>query len=213
MVEDRIVDAFVFTDLETLYEKGEDIPNVCMLAYLKHHAENVRELPQQSKKVCSDFLHELIACEKIMMPYFLEYKEISDDVVALHNMTLVEYKGNPGSTVVIHYMVNQGEDSEGGYIREEMRNMYGGIFVKMFLLFFGESLQYYITEEYENREQLTESGTVQKNDALSELSNDRYSMINDIAVANTLKDYATVRNLLSDYEKTKYLTEQLFTIQ
>jgi len=213
MVEDRIVDAFVFTDLETLYEKGEDIPNVCMLAYLKHHAENVRELPQQSKKVCSDFLHELIACEKIMMPYFLEYKEISDDVAALHNMTLVEYKGNPGSTVVIHYMVNQGEDSEGGYIREEMRNMYGGIFVKMFLLFFGESLQYYITEEYDNREQLTESGTVQKNDALSELSNDRYSMINDIAVANTLKDYATVRNLLSDYEKTKYLTEQLFTIQ
>ena len=128
-------------------------------------------------------------------------------------MTLIEYKGNPDSKVIIHYVVGSKLSEETGYIREEMQNMYGGIFVKPFLLFFGETLQYYVTEEYANKEQLTESGTIQKSDALSDTLQDRYSMINDVAIADTLKDYSAAMHLIEEYEQKKYMTESLFSPQ
>ena len=38
------------------------------------------------------------------------------------------------------------------YIKEEMKDMFGGICVKQFILFFGEHLQYYITEMEDGKE-------------------------------------------------------------
>lgn len=213
MVHERVTDDFVFTDMERLHLRREKLPIVSMMAYLKRYAEQAKKLPVQTQLICKDFLGELITGERITLPFMAEYKEISTEAAWLHNMTMIEYKGNPDSTVVIHYIVSKGEDSQNGYTREEMRNMYGGIFVKNFLLFFGESLQYYITEEYQNKEQLTESGSVQKNDALSQTVSDRFSIINDIAVADTLQDYSTAQNLLEEYEKQKYITAGLFSIQ
>ena len=141
--------------------------------------------------------------KNIIMPFFAEYRTISRDASRIANAELIEYKGNPESTVIIHYMINREGAENGDYVREEMKNMYGGIFVKEFLLFFGETLQYYVTEAYANKEQLTESGTIQKSDSLSEEAVDRYAMVNDIAVAATLKDYSTAKELLEEYAKKR----------
>ena len=46
-----------------------------------------------------------------------------------------------------------------------MKEVYFGVYVKEFVLFYGEKLQYYITEEQENQEQLTESGILQKEES------------------------------------------------
>ena len=138
---------------------------------------------------------------------------ISQDAARISNSELIEYKGNPESTVVIHYIINRDEEESGDYVREEMKNMFGGIFVKEFLLFFGETLQYYVTEEYRNKEQLTESGTIQKSDALSEDTTDRYAMINDIAISTTLKDYSTSKELLEEYAKKEFFAQSLFSLQ
>ena len=94
-----------------------------------------------------------------------------------------------------------------------MERVFGGIYVKEFVLFFGESLQYYITEEYGNKEQLTESGTIQKNDAMEESTVSRFSMVNDIAVATTLKDYSTAKELLKEYAEREYIAKELFSLQ
>ena len=134
-------------------------------------------------------------------------------ICAIAVLMLREYKGNPESSVVIHYIINREEEENGDYVREEMKNMYGGIFVKEFLLFFGETLQYYVTEAHSNKEQLTESGTIQKSDALSDGASDRYAMVNDIAIAATLKDYSTARELLEEYAKKEFMTESLFNLQ
>lgn len=213
LVHDRIVAEYIFEGVGKLAGKLSKTPDVCMMAYLKHYSQKTDLLDMEQKRRCEEFLHELYAEKNIILPFFAQFKNISQDAARIADLELIEYKGNPESTVVIHYIVSREEEESGDYIREEMKNMFGGIFVKEFLLFFGETLQYYVTEEFGNKEQLTESGTIQKSDALSENATDRYAMVNDIAIAATLKDYSTSRELLEEYAKKEFMAESLFSLQ
>ena len=91
--------------------------------------------------------------------------------------------------------------------------MYGGVFCKEFILFFGESLQYYITEDNDGEEKLTESGTLQKNDDGGRDEDSRYRLINDIAVAKSLQDCDTMDDLLEEYYRKDYLGGRLFALK
>lgn len=213
LVHERLVEKYVFEAIEQLYGREETVADVCMLAYLKYSGQDVSVLTEEEKKICDAFLHILYTEKNILMPFFAAFRQISPDAARIADAELIEYKGNPESTVVIHYMINRGNDDNTDYVKEEMKNMYGGIFVKEFLLFFGETLQYYVTEAHANKEQLTESGTIQKSDSLLESSSDRYGMVNDIAVACTLKDYSTAKELLEEYAKKEFVAESIFRLQ
>lgn len=213
MAHDRVTDELIIREIERVYHWNQDISDVCMLAYLKFFEKQTDKLEEESKQTVREFIHILNVKKHITMPFFQAYHDISADAAELLDMTMVEYHGNPDSTVMIHYIMLGEAAEQNGYKKEEMKNMYAGTFVKSFLLFFGETLQYYITEEYANKEQLTESGTIQKSDVSDDGSQDRYSLINDIAIAETLKDYQTTKNLLTEYEYQKFLTEKLFSPQ
>ena len=73
-----------------------------------------------------------------------------------------------------------------------MQEVYGNIFLKKFVLFFGERLQYYITEIKNGKETLTESGTIEKNDTVGERAENRYKIINEMAMSGRVceKDMA-----------------------
>ena len=91
--------------------------------------------------------------------------------------------------------------------------MFGGICVKEFILFFGERLQYYITEEADGKEQVTESGTISKSDSSSQIhAGSRFNLLNGIMIGRTLQDYDTVNTLLEEYYKKDFMTGKLFTI-
>jgi hypothetical protein len=78
------------------------------------------------------------------------------------------------------------------YLSEYMQEVYSGVFFKEFVLFFGENLQYYIMEESENEEQLTESGSLQKSDIMNESPDSKYEIINDMMISMTLQDDTTL---------------------
>ena len=84
--------------------------------------------------------------------------------------------------------------------------------MKDFVLFYGEEIQYYITEEQENQEQLTESGILQKEDSREFSKESRYQMINEMAIGETLQDYDTVSQLLEEYWRMEFLTDKVFRL-
>ena len=98
--------------------------------------------------------------------------------------------------------------------------MYDSIYCASFVLFFGEELQYYITEsdvrDYTDGEgeQLTESGSLSRNDVRQiGTKSDRFTLINDLCVAEALKDYETFDRLLREYYHTGFLAEYLFRVK
>ena len=102
-----------------------------------------------------------------------------------------------------------GESEE--YASEYMREVYGGVCFKEFILFFGESLQYYITEEKNGVERLTESGSLQKSeDKCAEHS--RYRLINDIIASKAMQDYHRMDVLLEEYHRNDFMNGRLFEL-
>ncbi len=213
LIRDRVVGDYIFTGVESLYNRNRTIPFVCMLAYLKYYSNKTDSLTEDRKEMTVFFLDYLCTQKNIVMPFFAEYKRISDRAREIADNVMVEYRGNPESTVVIHYIISRGDEDGNTYIREEMKNMYGGIFVKEFLLFHGESLQYYVTESYGNKEQLTESGTIGKNGELASASMGRYALINDIALSVSLQDYTTAKELFDEYGQREFMVKELFNLQ
>ena len=96
--------------------------------------------------------------------------------------------------------------------KEEMICLYSGIFVKSFILFCGDTVQYYITEENQNMEQLTQSSVLTRTESETQSSPWRFTALNDCIIAKQMDDYVTVENDLVSYMEKDFLTRELFKI-
>ena len=90
--------------------------------------------------------------------------------------------------------------------------MYDGIFVKAFVMFFGEMVQYYISEEYGNEVQVTESSRIANNDVYSENDLSRYNLLNQMMISNTLQDEKALYHNMKQYAGYQEVTEKLFKL-
>lgn len=211
-VKQKITEHSVFGAIRALYENGGDIQKVCKLAFLKYYAENPEEMTEEDKPLIISFLKEMLA-EKIYMNFFRQYREILSPVNELEDKTIIEYRARPGGRARIHYVVVHENGESGEYTSEYMKEVYGGVCFKEFVLFFGENLQYYIMEEYAGESQLTESGNLQKNDITGGSGTGRFGLINDMVISRSLQDYDTLDNLLEEYYCREYMNGELFRLQ
>ena len=215
LTRDDLVDGFFFTQMARIYENEGSLPDVCMIAFLKYYAYNVRpkDIPEDIAEHIKRYIHILYTEKGIALSYMQAFADISYESQALSKFTIVQYNGESGSRVVINYMLS-GENTENfGYVRDEMQEVYNGLYVKSFLVFFGEMLQYYITEKNERFEELVQSGSLTKNDADASGEADAYGLINDISLSATLKDYDTAFNMLKEYKYKEYAADKLFEPQ
>lgn len=211
-VKEALMEPYVFEELTKVKVRGEKIQKVEMLAYLKFYSENTSLLDETIKGICDEYL-KLLVSEGIYMSFFKVFFEGSDiDAGKFSDKTIIEYKTDPGKKVFIHYVIEGDEETLSEYVTEEMPDMYGGVHAKAFILFFGENLLYYITEESEGEELLTESASIQKSDINRENTDSRFNEVNDIVIAKTLQDYDTVNSLLYDHHKHNYIVKKMFKL-
>ena len=211
-VREKVTESDVFTEIRHMYLRSEPVRRVCRLAFLKYYAERPEELDAEGESLAESCLRELMA-EGIHLECFRKYSRFDWVVQELADKTVVEYRADCGSRVCIHYVIMHDDGGSEEYVSEYMREVYGGVYFKEFILFFGESLQYYITEETDSGEaMLTESGTLQRNDMQGECGNSRYQMVNDIVISRTLEDMDTMDNLLEEYYRKDYLNKRLFDL-
>lgn len=210
-VKDRLLDAFLIEQIGKLYGREGDIHKVCRLAYIKYYAENKEMIIEERSILLRTFLDEFITCG-VHLPCFKELWKVTPTTHLLFDKVIIEYHANPSSRAIIHYVIERGDGTDVEYCTEEMKEIFGGVYSKDFVLFFGESLQYYIVEELDGKELLTESATIQKSDIAQADFDYKFNLINDIVISKTLQDYETVDELLSEYIRKNFLTEQLFTL-
>ena len=209
MRDDRVISLYLILDIGRVYKRGCQLPLVACLAYLRYFAENKEEIQEADEIVIRDFLQEAVIEKEMMLPFIQEYLHLPG-MEALADKTLISYKTTPKSRVMIHYLRQQTEEGQDGYHKEEMKEVYFGVYVKEFVLFYGEQLQYYITEEQDNQEQLTASGILQKEENKDNSFPSRYQMINEMSVAQNLEDYSSMEQMLEEYWKTEFVVDKVF---
>ena len=211
-VMDSVVDTLIFEMLYERYRQTGDAELLFRLTLLKFWAEDRKNCMNVMRETIILFIEDLL--QKNM--YFPFYQRLADLVPQLHyyqDKTFVEYKTEPGARVRIHYILD--EDTEGlqkDYEIEELQEMYGGIFVKVFSLFHGEVLQYYITEVTDGEEQVTESNTILGDNLQNMTKEGRFFRINDILVSLDMQDTTTAWQLMEEYMEQDYCTRELFRV-
>lgn len=213
-VKDRMTEKIVFEELERLLRMGEQMQKVCLLAYVRYWAGNRRKLRKEGRKVLENCLVALVE-EDAVLSCFPEYADLCPAMRRFGDKTVLEHITKPGRKVFLHYRIEE-EDPEEDYRKTEMKEVYGGIYSSMFVLFFGEKMVYYITEEYtdENggQQELTGSGSISRGERDTDTAKSRFHMLNDIVIAEALQDYDTLNSMLIEYEKTDVVQKELFHI-
>lgn len=210
-VRERVMEKEVFREIRNMSLRGEPVQQVCKLAYLKYFSENRDEMDAEILGTVSQLLEEMMA-DGIYLNFFRKFTECRALQQEIADKTIVEYRTDPKVKVCIHYTVLHENGQADGYRSEAMREVYGGVFFKEVVLFFGESLQYYITEEKDGEVQSTESGTIQKSDEVTE-EESRYHLLNDIVMARSLQDFDTMDDLLEEYFKKDFMNSRLFALR
>ena len=110
-------------------------------------------------------------------------------------------------------VLNYSRDEDGvNFIREDMINVYPGIFVKTFVLFFGDVVQYYIADELDGQVAVTESNRISNNDVLAKNDTSRFHLINQMLISATLQDYNSEFVSMQQYAEYEETTKHLFKL-
>ncbi|MBO5145597.1 MAG: hypothetical protein J6C19_08705 [Lachnospiraceae bacterium] len=230
-VNEAVVYPEIFDMLYQKHMQGVLRDRICRLALLKFWAENMQADMEIPGDAVREFIQELLA-EEVYFPFYVQLADMVPELHYIKNCMFVEYRTRPGSQVYIHYTVddNAASDSDenkmtedmtcGHYEIKEMKEMYEGIHVSMFQLFYGEALQYYITENYsENGEQpqerVTQSDTLSNRSGENNQSydtDDRFRILNDIILSASLQDEATAQQLTEEYLYQDFCARELFRV-
>lgn len=210
-VRERVTDACVINAILDEYRAGSPVSKVCKLAFLKYYADNPQEGSHEIDEVLEAFLREMMA-EKIRFGFYRNLKNQSFLLEELADKVFVEYRTRPGGRARIHYVISQENGEEREYLAENMRDVFGGICSKEFVLFFGETLQYYVTEVVDGEETLTESGNLQCPDLEAEVISSKFGLVNDLVISQSLQDYDTLDKDLETYYFREFCAETLFQL-
>lgn len=210
-VKERLMEKEVFHEIRQMYLRGEPVQMVCKLAYLKYIAENGQDARELSGSMVRGLLEEMLERE-IYLEFFQEFDQCPGLQRELSDKTIIEYRTKPRTEVCIHYTIVDENGEADGYRSEYMKEAYGGVCFKAFVLFFGECVQYYITEGQDGKFQVTGSGTLPRRDQTAG-EDSRYQMINDIATAQSMQEYDTMDELMEEYYKKDFLNSRLFAIR
>ena len=93
-----------------------------------------------------------------------------------------------------------------------MTEVYDGIYVKTFVMFFGEMIKYYVSEESGNKVEVTEGKRITNNNVYGEEDESRYNLINQMIISHTLQDDNTMYENMKEYNTFDIVTKNVFKL-
>lgn len=198
---------FIFDIIEKRFIGNRTLNDACQLALLKHFAEKT-DITQAELEI-EDTLLKYYIYNNMYFDFFarLDYRLL--EKYFLYDKAFLQYESTPGTHVVLHY--SRDEDGEE-FNSEDMVEMYDGIYVKTFVIFFGELIRYYITEEHDNSIEVKESNRLTCNNIPGDNDHSCYNLINEMIISDTLSDETTLKSNIDEYKRLDAATKQLFKL-
>lgn len=212
IVHDRILhDRFFYVLEEECHYRESQIG---CLALLKYYS-GLKELNEEQIRFVDYTMYQMIE-KGIIFPFFSDFKNKMPVPHKIQDKFYVEYKCNPKKKVKICYQLEGQNENE--FVAEMMKPVYSGIFVKEFVLFYNETLQYYITEEdWEDKKEeaekeikITESVSAVIDKLADVKEETSYNLINIMLMTKEMQDEKTLLEIMKYYVQLSYVGSQLF---
>lgn len=206
-VDDVPMSRLVTDIIESRYMYHMEVNDACKLALLKHLASLSHRSGAQYQ-IADELLSEY-TCRNMVFSFFKRLDMSLVQKYHLYDKVILEYRADPEKHVVVHYS----RDEDGSqFLEEDMVNVYDGIFVKQFVMFFGEMVQYYISEEQGTEVQVTQSSRLTNNDVYNQKDESRYGLINQMLISNTLMERDSLKHYMMRYEQLNETTKNAFRL-
>lgn len=210
-VKRRGLDSRFYFLLEEELMTGAEYAEICTLACLEELSKKNVLSSKQRRFAVSALRHffEKRCCYEFMQAFGSNFEE----ALALEDKLFVEYHAPADSEVVLHFVIEKEEAQKCQYTSCRLYPSYGGVYTKMFTLFEGERITYFITEKKENGEMITAPAVTKEKAASFFDSQTRYGLLNHLK--NSCRN-AEEKTFLEEAEKFQFLDEAsraLFSIK
>ena len=190
----------------------EEIPDICRIACLKELSMRQGEISGRERSAAKASLSVLLS-KGIIFPFYRQFPGYDDRLDLYAEETLVQYHPSEpddgsGRNIVFHYTTSRRGEA-GSYRTRPMKEMYRDFYVSGFLLFFGEQMHYYITDDAAGRH-VVQSGIIGQDARILDNCSGRFGLINETTRAAALREYDEALSLLTGYYRRSYLESELF---
>lgn len=209
-VKEYTMSAFVRGRLEYAYISKWPVNRICRLALLKEISREQDPKPEYIG-IQQGILKEC-AKEHLMFGFF---RRLSPELLSpyqLDDKTFVECHAAPGAKVTLFYSLDTGIGNDKEYKCEPLKEMYQGIFVRAFTLFYGETLRYYFKIDDGKKVQKTVERvlTMKK---IEGTPGSRYQVLNQILSARKLGKKHEAEKELKRFMRQEQYVQNMFTIK
>ena len=198
---------FEYLERENVKEEQEE---VCRLALLRYYAEK-HVLNEQQEEYVQDSL-EYYVHAGIHFEFFQKFDSALIRALQIHDKTIIEYRTNPQAKVSLCYYIEHLNGEKSSEMTEPMLNMYEGIFIKEFVLFYGDRLVYRVLEEMKGMEKKTEKKVRELNKTGETDRNTCYELLNRISGSLSENQEEKAREEIRTYLELEQLVKEIFTL-
>ena len=195
----------IFPHLMESYVRGEKLNESCFTALLKYLCMK-EELSEAEKKALSLILSDAIRRGL----YFGFYRSIPSDLLIryqLYDKYFVTYEGEEGRRLTIRVSL-----SSGGTDSPDMVEMYPGIYVAQFILFFGDTISYEIIEK-DNEADCLKKGELSCTDENSMDRESRYGLLNRMKSSFIYYEEKELLKAMKRHQVLEVASEELFSLR
>ncbi len=209
--KETIIDENIFVHIRREIKENEDLIDICKLAFVKYCSE-LSSLDEEDITMCKEIIETLCAKGK-RFEFFRKFGRYFDLPDSIIDKFIIEYRTTPSNRVFMHYIVEKGDLDEKSYIVKEMNEICQGVFTFEYVVFYGETFKYYISEEGFEEKIVSESKNIFIGEEESIKDNTRYGMLNSMMLCREMGEDTTLEELASDFYSTLVLNEEMFGIK
>lgn len=206
---DKETSEYIFECLEVCLERKWELDRICRLALLKYYADRT-EFTEKQQKYIRIILKE---CNEagLRFAFFRKLPDVYTKPYQLDDKQFVEQRLPAKAKVSIHYQIIKDDGTLTERKSEPVKNMYQGIFVKEFLLFYGETLKYYLVVENEKESYQTEERVLRMEDTVQR-GYSKYQLINQMLIGRKLNQDGKTEEAMEQYLKCECFVKNVFRL-
>lgn len=212
LLKDRKLTPFAHRKLsEIAMRKEENLPILSYLKVLKEK-EGLSEVEVEFLSMSLSRLSE----EGIIFPFFKDFSKTYSILPEIEELDFISYQAEEEDELILRYkLIEEGREEEGEAIELRLKSVFLGFFVKVFLLFPDERLEYSLFRKEGEEEILLKSDIIRKNyeDILSEdEERSLFAGLKQIFLARELEDEKALSSAIERYYLKKEIVKRVFSL-
>ncbi len=201
VVKNRVLSENIIHIMLQELSQNEYLADICKVAILKYYVG--KEVEPAMLEMLKAYFKEM--CGKhLVFPFYLQYPAKWLKEAQIYDKAIIEYHGTLGGKVKVVYRVLKAGESEAEEHAETILPIYDKVYVKEFVLYEGETLEYYFVEDNKETQLVSEKATCRKKQIVYE--DGKYGRLNLISRLSKEKQYEAMLH----YKREEQIAEEMF---